>query len=163
MDINTGKESIDSDKIFEKFKNEPAFVQSIKAMKATTDYIKNKNVENLDNWKTYYTSRNPKLHLIGDNPLILRNSSVNSIYKSELIYPLSKDILILNSKGKTLKTISPENRVKIDMLVFLQSQKYVCGPDFEYLKIIASLCIKKGYDNPRNFELLKEEVFLMFE
>ncbi len=163
MDRETNKESSNSDKFFERFKSEPAFVQSIKIMKAIVDYLKNNTSASIENWKTYHSSNDVELHVIGDNPVILRDSNVSSMYDSELIFPLSKGITVYHSKGKTLKVISAEDRIKIDMLVFVLSKKYVCGPSSEYLNMIASMCIAKGYDNPGVVNLLKEKAFQIFK
>ncbi|MFY0629201.1 MAG: DUF4238 domain-containing protein [Flavobacteriaceae bacterium] len=158
----TNQEINNSYEIFESFKDEPAFIQSIKIMKATIDYLKNKTSESLEDWKPYYSSNQTiDYHLIGDNPIIMRDSSVDNVYNSELIYPLSKHIKIFHSKGKTIKEIKPKDAVQIDTLIFIQSKKYVCGPDLDYLKTIASHA--KNYNTPNLIAHLKESLFQLFE
>ena len=163
IDLKTKKESIDADEYFEKFKEEPAFMQSVKIMKAIADFMKNKTYLTLDNWKIYSSENNIGTHLIGDNPIILRDENVSSIYSSELIFQFSRTTSLIHTKGKTIKAISPEDKAKNDMLIFLQSDKYVAGPDFAYLENIAKLCIEKGYNNPKVIDYLKESIFELFQ
>ncbi len=163
INTETGEVSVNADDSFEKFKSEPAFIQSVKIMKAIADFMKNETYLTTDNWKSYSSSGNGSFHLISDNPVILRDKDVKSIYDSELIFQLSKSTSIVHTKGKSIKAISGEDKVMTDMLIFLQSDKYVAGPDFNYLETIANLCIKKKYDKPEAVDYLKKKLFQLFD
>lgn len=157
----TGKSDKNADKIFERFKENSAFIQSAKFFKATVDYLKNKNSRNIKNWKTYYSTGDAQHHLIGDNPIILRNENVDSIYDTELIFPLTKGITVFHSKGKDLEEVSAKDRIFIDVLTILQSDKIVCGPNTEYLKKIVDIAEK--YPTQKLIKYTKEKTFEIFD
>lgn len=150
-----------SEDIFNKFKNEPLFIESFKIIKSIQDYFGVKKDESLKNWKLYYSPKeNNHPHLLCDNPLITNNSKKHNILQTELIFPLSKSKIIFHTNGKILKELPPENRVLTDILLFLQAEKMVCGPDESYIKTIAELA--KAYDTDRKVELLKSSLFEIF-
>lgn len=51
--------------------------------------------------------------------------------------------------------------MRVDVLAFLQSNKFVCRPKAEYLKDIAEYA--KFYDTTNKIEKLKENVFDIFK
>jgi hypothetical protein len=131
-------------------------------MKAIADFMRNETYQTIANWKSYSLFGSGSFHLISDNPFILGDKDVNSIYDSELILQLSKSISIVHTKGKSINAISGEDKVMTDMLIFLQSDKYVAGPDFDYLETIANLCMKKKYDRPEAIDYLKKDLFQLY-
>ena len=149
---------------FERIKpliKEPAFVESMKKMKAIQDYLEySKNIV-IENWLIYYSPiEAPQMKLLSDNPVILRKDQKN-ILNSELIFPLSKSKTVYHTRGKRLKQIPPTNKVSIDILLFLQAEKYVCCADQSYLNSISELA--KFYNSPERVEHLKNEIFQVFE
>lgn len=92
---------------------------------------------------------------------ITKEKNEDNILKSELIFPLSKSKIVYHTLGKELKEIPAENRVSTDVLLFLQAEKMVCGPDAEYLNAIANLA--SNYDNEWKVELLRTEIFDIFK
>ena len=159
--LKTNTEDINADLFYDRFKNNPSFIQASKIMKATIEYLKNDTPANLNNWKTYYSTEEVQYNLISDNPIILRNPNVNSIYNSELIFPFSKSIAIFHTKGKSIKQISGKDRVQIDVLMYLQADKYICGANGEYLEKIVELGEK--YPNQKMIDYSKEQIFKIFE
>lgn len=101
----------------------------------------------------YIPDYTPQLRLLSDNPLIIRDSKITNILESELIFPISK--------GKTLKEISPENNVDIDLLTFIQAKKMIYGSNPKYLEDIANL--SKLYNTENRIKHLKERIFKIFE
>ena len=148
--------------IYKRILSEESFIQSYRMIKPLFDWMINDPAKEIENWKLYYNAPGSKeLHLLGDCPLILREDYVKNIFDNELIFPLSKGIKIYHTKGKILnKKLSPENSIKIDTLVLLQSTRYVCGPDRGYLNAIISFSEK--YNTHKKILKLKEEVFEMF-
>jgi len=148
--------------LFERMKNEPFFTESSKIIRSMEDYLKVNRVKNAKNWKLSYPPVDcVQLHLLSDNPLIIENTSEKKILDSISIFPLSKGITVYHSGDKELKQILAENTVCVDILSFIQAEKLVCGPDSDYLEIISELA--KNYNTERKIEILKGEVFKIFE
>lgn len=156
----TGEDS--SEEFFNEMINKPFFTESSKIIRSMEDYFKTNRVKTAKNWKLSYAPKgsNP-LSLLSDNPLIIEKISEKGILDSILIFPLSKGIIVYNTCEKELKQVSNMNIVYIDVLTFIQAEKLVCGPDKEYLSKISKLA--KEFDTKRKIELLKYEVFKIFE
>jgi hypothetical protein len=156
--LNNKEASLD---IYERIMNEPAFIESSRTIKAIVDYLKTDLISELEDWRIYYASSEVQLHLLGDNPVIVRDENTANIFQSELIFPLSKGKTIFHTKGKVIRELPAEHRGSIDVLIFLQSERQVCGPHASYLNSIAE--IAKQYTNRRQVQLLREQVFKKFE
>ena len=151
-----------SQELFDRIVNEPAFIETSKMIRAMGNFIGVEKNETIKNWKLYYVPpNNPQLNLLSDNPVILRQNDNSNILNSELIFPLSKGKTIYHTNGKILNEISAHNRLKVDILAFLQSDKMVCGPDSKYLEDISK--VAKKYDSKSGIEYLKEKIFEVFE
>jgi hypothetical protein len=158
-DKNSGKSV--SPKLFSELINNPPISEAFKMIKAMEDFEEIAKEVIIENWKLYSVGTNlPQLNLLSDNPVIIRNPNSN-ILKSELIFSLTKGITIYHTNGKSLNEIPAENRLRVDVLAFLQSNKFVCGPKGEYLKDIAEYA--KFYDTANKIEKLKENVFDIFK
>lgn len=130
-------------KLFHQLIKDPSFIESYKIVRAIQNYLEIEKDESIKNWKLYFSPKEGNHpHLLSDNPLILRNENEPNILKSELIFPLSKSKCIYHTTGKTLKQIPPENRFITDILLFIQANKLVCGPDPDYLNIISNMASK---------------------
>jgi hypothetical protein len=151
-----------TEELFDRIINEPSFIASYRIVMAMKDYLGVPIDNSINNWKIYYAPKqNNHPHLLCDNPLIIKEKHEENILKSELIFPLSKSKIVYHTLGKPLKEIPPENRVSMDILLFLQAEKMVCGPDANYLNVIANMA--SNYDTERKVELLKNEVFNIFK
>jgi hypothetical protein len=139
----------------------PAFIESSRIILAVRDYLATDMVSNIDHWKVYYAGSDVHLHLLSDNPIIFRNNDYSNILENELIFPFSRGKTIYHSKGKIVKQLPPQHRLKVDILTFLQAERMVCGPNGDYLNAIAKL--SQNYKNPREMKRLKEEIFSIFE
>lgn len=150
-----------SQKLFKEIVRNPVISESFKMIKAIEDFGEIVKDVKIENWKLYTVeNNNPQLNLLSDNPVILKDYSSN-ILKSELIFPLSKAKTVYHTNGKDLKEIPAENRLKVDVLAFLQANKFVCGPNGQYLKDIAEY--SEFYNTENKIEKLKENVFNIFK
>ena len=141
--------------------SEPAFIESMKKIKAIQDYLNHAEHIVPKNWLIYYLPEDaPQNKILSDNPTIIKTDNEN-ILKSELIFPLSSGKTVFHTMGKQLKSIPAKHRVSIDILSFLQGEKYVCCSDKSYLKSISE--IAKIYNTKERIEHLKNEVFKVFE
>lgn len=157
---NTGENV--SQELFSRIKNEPAFIETSKMVRAMENFIGVEKNETINNWKLYYApSNNPQLNILSDNPVIIKQNDNSNILKSELIFPLSKGKTIYHTNGKILNEISAHDRLRVDILAFLQSDKMVCGPDSKYLEDISK--VAKQYDSKSGIQHLKEKIFGVFE
>lgn len=141
---------------------EPGFIESLKKLKAIQDYTSNvKNIQ-IKNWLIYYRPKEaPQLQLLCDNPLIIKENLEKNILNSELIFPLSKGKTVYHTKGKRIKEIPATNKISIDILLFLQAEKYVCCADSSYLQSIIEL--SKLYNSKDRISILKQEIFGEFQ
>jgi Protein of unknown function (DUF4238) len=148
--------------LFDRIINEPSFIAGYRIVMAMKDYFEVEKDSSLNNWKIYYApEQENRLHLLSDNPLIIKEKNGENILKSELVFPLSKSKIVYHTLGKVLKEIPAENRVATDILLFLQADKMVCGPDAKYLNAIANMA--SNYDTEWKVELLRNEIFNIFK
>ncbi len=112
----------------------------------------------IDDLKFYYSSENT-FHVCGDNPLIcispMNIDQINTVF----LIPLTKNIVLVHKNDTRLETISSELRIKIDILIFMQSEKYICSANKDYLNTLAF--IARTYDN-NGLENLKLEILSCF-
>jgi len=130
-------------------------------MKPIIDYLKCPPHQNIDNWNLYYAATDVHLHLIGNNPIILKSELAGNIFDTELIFPLTKGKSLYHTRGRKIKELTPEHRFNVDVLLFLQSDKYVAGPDKGYLENIAQIAL--SYNTDEKIASLRKEVFDIFE
>lgn len=158
--LEPGKNKEAPNDLYKKIRNDSSFIESSKLMLSVSDFIKADLTSNFSNWKIYEAATDVQLHLIGDNPVILKNSESSNLFKNELLFPLSSGKTIYHVNGRSIKEMKPENRVAADILMFIQSDKYVCGPDQNYLGAIAEKA--KIYKNEEGIKYLKNQVFEIF-
>lgn len=60
-----------------------------------------------------------------------------------------------------IKEIPSKDRLNVDLLIFLQSSKYICGTNAEYIQAIADLA--KMYPTQLHKEKLRKEIFSVFQ
>jgi len=144
--------------VFNKIVNDVAFIESYRIPKVIIDYLRSNSIRLLENWKTTYSESPPYLHLVGDNPILTFNDIFDNIFETETIFPISSSKYLWHMNGEFPKLIPPELTMTIDQLIFLQSEKYVCGPNPEYLSAIVDLSNKKDY-NENIIKYLKHQVF----
>jgi hypothetical protein len=144
--------------MYKRLLSEQLFVESYRIPKAIGDFLKATNKYVLENWKITYPSRHSKLHLIGDNPILTLEDDFDNILETESIFPLSSSKNLWHLNSVFPKIVSPETTVMIDNLIFLQSERYVCGPDPNYLKTIAEMSDSQPL-NDKIIKCLKLKIF----
>lgn len=142
---------------YEEVMNHPAFAEIAKMILAIKNYLSANESILENNWNFYYSGSEIQLQLLGDNPVIFKSEPKLDFLNTELIFPLSKDLTLYHSKHKFKNQLPPEHKVELDILMFLQAKKLVCGPDIEYLKTIAETAA--SVDDSRKMSLLKRRVF----
>jgi hypothetical protein len=158
-DNNAGEEV--SSEFFNEFKKRPGFKEMFRLSRPITDYLKLDINKVIDNWKIYSAASNVELHILGDNPIIFKNDRKENILENELIMPLSKGKLLINSNGKRIEQITPQIIIAIDTLVFIQSKSIVIGSNKDYLKAIQLFAL--NYDSIEKIQMLKDEIFEIFK
>ena len=137
------------------------FIGSMKKIKGLQEYLHSSKNINIKNWRIYSLPKEaPRFKIICDNPVIKRNES-EDLLDSELIFPLSRGKTVFHTKGKKLKEIPADNKILIDILLFLQSEKYVASADYDYLVSISE--ISQFYNTPEKVKILKEQIFQVFD
>lgn len=155
----TGKEA--SEDFYEEVKKRNGFIEMYKLSKPIIDFMTLDMNKSFDNWKIYSAATDVQLHLLGDNPIVFKHQPENNILETELIFPLTKGITLYHNKGKVIKQIQPEDRVRVDIMVFLQSERYVVGANKDYLNMIKILA--EQYNTESRVENLRKEIFKIFE
>ncbi|GAB7087816.1 DUF4238 domain-containing protein [Marinifilum fragile] len=150
-----------SEDFYEKVKKRNGFIELYKLSKPILDYMSLDLKNNINNWLIYGADSDVQLHILGDNPIVFKNVPNKNILESELIFPLTQGITVYHNKGNKIKQIQPEDRVMVDIMVFLQSDRYVVGPNKEYLNCIQNLASE--YNTVSKIEQLRTEIFKIFE
>ncbi len=150
-----------SDDFYEKVKKRVGFVEMYKLAKPIIDFLTLDIKNDLENWVIFGANSDVKLHLLGDNPIVFRGIPEKNILQNEMIFPISKGITLYHTKGEKIRQIQPSDRVRVDIMVFLQSSRYVIGPNKDYLNMIHSLTL--GYNTETRVEGLRSENFKIFE
>lgn len=106
------------------------------------------DVENSDSWSN---------HLIGDFPFIFREINNLLLFNDDLIFPLNKSRLLIRFKNTGCpNTIYPGFASKLSALMFAQAQRYIVGPNRDYMEKIIDLYHEFWGDNRK--DALKIEV-----
>lgn len=115
---------------------------------------------NYENWKLMY--RPQEYNITGDNPIMLYSFEDFSSLNEELLFPISKNILLCNTKKKIPPTLPPKFNVLTDLLVLLNSKRFVCCVDKSYLDLV----VNKFYSEAKgkNFRrYILDSIFDYFE
>ncbi|MEM1221082.1 MAG: DUF4238 domain-containing protein, partial [Bacteroidota bacterium] len=111
----------------------------------------------VDHWTIYAPNQQAPGYIIGDHPILLKTTPKKNVLESELIFPLTKKLILHHHPGKKIKKISPASRIHLDVMIFLQSQRYVAGPSRAYLEFIQSLA--QTTDTKQKMETLRKALF----
>lgn len=91
---------------------------------------------NYDNWKLMY--RPQEYNITGDNPIVLYAFEDFSSLNEELLFPISKNIVLCNTKKKIPASLPPKFNVLTDLLILLNSKRFICCSDKTYLELIVN-------------------------
>nr|WP_320023216.1 DUF4238 domain-containing protein [uncultured Draconibacterium sp.] len=156
---NTNQEA--SPEFYEEVKKRAGFIEMMRLAKPVIEYLTLDIENSLPNWKIYYSGSATELHILGDNPIVFKTEPEKNILETELIFPLSKGKFMCHTNGKRLEQIQPEARVSIDVMLFLQAERYVIGPNKEYLKTIQML--SENYNTEARIDYLRNDIFKIFK
>ena len=136
----------------------PEFRETYRAFMAATEFTKWNSETEMKNWRISYSTNQNTPHLCGDNPIVTRNDGDLKLFSSELIFPLTKDKTLFYTNNEIkIKEISPEYKLKLDIVIMAQSQIMTTSIDSDYLVMINQL--KNQFD----IKQLKGELFEIFE
>ena len=83
------------------------------------------------------------------------------MFDREFIMPLTSGKTLYHVGQKRLPIISPEDTMKVDMLIFLQAKRYVAGPKSDWLNVVSQ--VAKTYKTQNQQLALKKQVFDLFQ
>jgi hypothetical protein len=112
-----------------------------------------------ENWRIY--TRNEGCNLTGDFPIILDQFKDFSSLNEEIIFPLSKNKILVHTKRNKPASLPSGFKIPLDMLILQQSTRYVCCNNEQYLKML----VKDLYSFSKNFDFrdkMKDTVFGFF-
>lgn len=122
----------------DRFRKDPAFVKMCSLVLPFSTF----NIPYVDGeehlWKAVYTTNNP-LHLTCDYPVILADPKKFLAADQRLIMPVKSSGLLFYGKDILSRELPPEFHIHVDLAIFHQAQRYVCGPNREYLNTIANM------------------------
>ncbi|HAU0603131.1 TPA: DUF4238 domain-containing protein [Legionella pneumophila] len=115
--------------------------------------------EEVSHW-TIYDVEDPQTwskHIVGDHPFIFNGLESVLLFNGDLIFPLSRSrVLVRRKNGQPVSGLPPDFSSKVSTLIFAQSQKYVTGPDKQYINDIMTMFERWWGKN--KVHLLREEV-----
>lgn len=110
----------------------------------------------LNNWNYYY-SKTEAPHLCSDVPVLFKDTENFFNFQDDLILPLTSSKILIFSKKDKHKVLYPEFRFNVDVILFHQAHRYVCGPNRNYLKAVSEFYYR--YENQVDERILKNEAF----
>ena len=114
----------------------------------------------LNNWN-YYFAETEAPHLCCDIPIIFKDPNNFFNFQDDLVLPLTSTKILIYTKKVKPKVLSPEFRVNVDLYLFHQAHRFVCGPNREYLNAISEMYYRG--ENKVNESVLKDEIFNYFK
>lgn len=115
--------------------------------------------DELQHWKIFDVEEkaNWANHIIGDFPFVFRNIDNLLLFNDDFIFPLTRSrVLIRFKEANSPISIYPGFSSKLSALIFGQSNRYIAGPNKEYISNVIDLYRK--YWNDEKITTLKEEV-----
>lgn len=97
---------------------------------------------NYENWKLMY--RPQEYNITGDNPIVMYSFKDFSSLNEELLFPISKNITLCNTKKKIPSSLPPKFNLLTDVLILLNSKRFVCCLDKTYLELIVNKFYSKA-------------------
>jgi hypothetical protein len=114
---------------------------------------------NNSDWRLYYLP--DQYHITSDNPLVLSEWNDLSSLQGELLFPVSRDILLVSSQKYKPHILPSLFSAKVDLLIFHQATRFVAGPSEEYLRFVVKEV--EGHSTMVRWdEMLREDLFKYF-
>lgn len=151
----TGKAN---DDLAKEMMKRPEFIETYRAAMSAIQFSKWNSTIDMKNWRLSYAASDNGPQICADNPIVLRNDENISIFQSELIFRLTKNITIFYTNNEIkIKEIPPEFSLKLDLVILHQSQILAASNNPDYLKMLSILI--KQFDMKKT----KEELFEIFD
>ncbi len=115
---------------------------------------------NFENWRVYFHKN--KVHLTGDNPIVISEYLDFNSLNGELFFPLSSDKLFMHTKKNKPQILPASFLLELDLLILHQATRFVCCPNREYLEFL----VEKHYPLYRNIDFanqMKKDIFNYFK
>lgn len=158
-DFLTGDEA--SPKEYSQLMTEAIFIESYRMIKPILDYIKVGTEIDIEDWCLFYANSDAH-HITSDNPVIVRDKTNSNIFMNDIIFRVSKETILCNAVRRDIKEIPPDIIINIDLLIILQSEKFIAGPNQEYIQHLTRLA-QQTFESKEQVETLKSEIFTFFE
>lgn len=92
--------------------------------------------------------------LLGDNPIIFRNSTDHNTYVEDIVVPITKDLIFIRAQ-RLSKFLNSTTKVLIDLLQLRQASQFVCCTNKSYIDQLQDL-----YDSKiKTDEILRQMIF----
>lgn len=114
---------------------------------------------NFEEWKLYYQTNGQ--NIITDNPIILKTYTDFSSLHEELLFPISKDILLVSTSKYKPHILAPVFNLKVNLMGFHLAGRFVASHNKELLEFLAGE-VKTNISKPGWAESLKENIFNHF-
>lgn len=126
-----------SKEIINKIKNSPAFKKSSKLMLPFAPFYTDNWSDRLNNkWRFLYTGDGNSWYLVGDNPIITKGENdhdpVNCL--SEFVFPVSGNILLINTNNPINKGLPPKFVIKFNLSIIEKSRRFVACQNKDFLE-----------------------------
>jgi hypothetical protein len=141
--LRNEKDEIVEDKTFEKqLKDDPNFIKGMKFMIPNITYPRILGCRTPLHIQSF-----PKglPSLCSDYPIIFRNQEDPDVYRDDLIFPLTNDLVFIRSSK--INNISTTIKVEIDLIILKQAMRYVSCTDQTYIYMLQKF-YKENYNNP---------------
>ena len=135
---NKSGESVPKE-IVDKIKNSSAFKKSSKLILPFAPFYNSGWSDRLkNNWRFLYTGDGNSWHLVGDNPIITKGDNdhdpVNCL--SEFVFPISGDILLVNTNKPINNDLSPEFVIQFNVSIIERAQRFVACQNKDFLEAL---------------------------
>ncbi len=131
-DENVPKEVLDE------IKNSSAFKKSSKLILPFAPFYDGSWGERLKNWRFLYTGDGDRWYLVGDNPIITKGDNdhdpVNCL--SEFVFPVSGNILLINTNKPVNKDFPPEFIIQFNVSIIEKAQRFVACHKKDFLEAL---------------------------
>jgi hypothetical protein len=108
--------------------------------------------QNYNSWKIIHRT-NPN-HVTGDNPILYKNSFEDiSSTQEELIAPISSQKILVCTERHLPKIYPPQFNLKMDVAILMQSKRYICSSNEEYLELLLNKYLPLTKEIKSNHEL----------
>jgi hypothetical protein len=114
----------------------------------------------INNWNYYYGDSEP-ISLCSDNPIVFKNPTQFFDFQDDLILPLTAKKILVFTRNKKPSVLTLGFKANLDLMLFNNANRYVCGPNRDYLNKVAETYYK--FDKKISYEQLKRELFSPFE